>query len=101
MTITTTEKNQIILNGNNISQEVLKSTLTNFVKTNKSHHLIKFQADMETSYDFYLRVQNQIALVYNEIRNELAMEKFNKPFTELSEEQQKEIKRIYPTRIIE
>jgi biopolymer transport protein ExbD len=101
MTVSTTEKNQIVLNGNFVKQEVLKSTLSDFIKTNKSNHLIKFQADKGTSYDFYLKVQEAINSVYNNLRDELAKEKFNKQYKELTENELKEISEIYPSRIKE
>ncbi|NJL14445.1 MAG: hypothetical protein HC913_16510 [Microscillaceae bacterium] len=59
MTVSTTDKNQIILNGKTITQEKLKKKLLEFVQTNKSNHQIQFQADRETSYDFYLRIKEK------------------------------------------
>lgn len=101
MTVSLTDKNQIVLNGNLVNQEDLKTTLNGFIKTNKSNHLIKFQADKGTSYDFYLKVQEAIKCVYNDLRDQLAKEKFNKPYRELTENELKEISEIYPFRIRE
>ena len=101
ITVSTTDKNQITLNGKKVSQEELKSTLRDFIKSNNSNHLIKFQADKGTSYDFYLKVQDAIKIVYNDLRDELANEKFDKTYNELNENEQKEIKEIYPFRIKE
>lgn len=75
--------------------------MNGFIKTNKSNHLIKFQADKGTSYDFYLKVQEAIKCVYNDLRDQLAKEKFNKPYRELTENELKEISEIYPFRIRE
>ena len=99
--VTLTEEDQIILNENEISQEELKTILTEFIKANGSNHVISFRADKGTSYDFYLKIQDQIGSVYNELRNELAMTKYNQTFKELTDDQQNEIKRTYPTRIKE
>ncbi len=99
--VTLTEEDQIILNENEISQEELKTTLTEFIKANGSNHVINFRADKGTSYDFYLKIQDQIGSVYNELRNELAMTKYNQTFKELTDDQRNEIKRTYPTRIKE
>jgi biopolymer transport protein ExbD len=101
MTITTTDKNQIILNGKTITQEELEKKLVEFIQTNKSNHQIQFQADKGTSYDFYLRVQETIKTVYNDLRVKLAKEKFNKSYNELNEDEQKEIREIYPFRLKE
>jgi hypothetical protein len=99
--VTLTEKDQIIVNDNDISREELKTILSKFIKTNGSNHVINFRADKGTSYDFYLKVQDQIVLVYNELRNELAITKYNHTFNELADGQQNEIKETYPTRIKE
>lgn len=101
MTITTTDKNQIILNGKTITQEELEKKLVEFIQTNKSNHQIQFHADKGTSYDFYLRVQETIKTVYNDLRVKLAKEKFNKSYNELNEDEQKEIREIYPFRLKE
>ncbi|KAB1065939.1 ExbD/TolR family protein [Salibacter halophilus] len=99
--VTLTEENQITLNENEISQEELKTTLTEFIKANGANHVINFRADKGTSYDFYLKIQDQIGSVYNELRNELAITMYNQIFKELTDDQQNEIKRTYPTRIKE
>lgn len=99
--VTLTEEDQIILNENEISQEELKTTLTEFIKANGSNHVINFRADEGTSYDFYLRVQETIKTVYNDLRVKLAKEKFNKSYNELNEDEQKEIREIYPFRVKE
>ncbi|WP_107039754.1 ExbD/TolR family protein [Brumimicrobium mesophilum] len=99
--VTLTEKDQIIVNENEISREELKTILSKFIKTNGSNHVIIFRADNGTSYDYYLKVQNQIALVYYELRNELAITKYNQTLNELAEDKQNEIKQTYPKRIKE
>jgi biopolymer transport protein ExbD len=101
MTVSTTDKNQITLNEKEVSQEELKIALSDFIKSNNSNHLIKFQADKGTSYDFYLQVQDTIKSVYNDLRDELANEKFGKTYNELNENEQKEIREIYPFRMEE
>jgi hypothetical protein len=101
ITVLTTGKNQIILNGNFVNEEDLKSTLSGFIKTNKSNHLIKFEADQKTSYNFYLKVQEGISSVYNDLRDEWAKEKYNKSYNELNEDEQKEMREVYPFRVKE
>lgn len=101
MTISTTDKNQIVLNGETITKEELEKKLAEFIQTNKSNHQIQFQADKGTSYDFYLKIQETIKAVYNDLRVKLAKEKFNKSYNELNENEQKEIREIYPFRLKE
>lgn len=70
-----------------------------------SKQVISLQNDRGTSYETYIRVQNELAAAYNELRNELALSKFGKTYDELVRLGDKEkidaIKAIYPQRISE
>ena len=64
-------------------------------------HVISVQNDMETQYQAYLDVQNELVAAYNELREECAQKYFHKAYTELDEEWQKKINKIYPQKISE
>ena len=64
-------------------------------------HVISVQNDMETQYQAYLDVQNELVAAYNELREECAKKYFNKSYNELDEEWQKKINKIYPQKISE
>ena len=64
-------------------------------------HVISVQNDMETQYQAYLDVQNELVAAYNELREECAQKYFYKSYTELDEEWQKKISKIYPQKISE
>ena len=49
----------------------------------------------------YIDVQNELVAAYNELRDELAQEKWQKNYLDLDEEQQKAIRDIYPQKISE
>lgn len=75
-----------------------------------SKQIISLQNDNGTSYEMYIKVQNELVGAYNELRNEFAQRKFNKPFTELvqksgssdaMEMKMKAVKKFYPQRISE
>lgn len=66
-----------------------------------SKQIISLRNDRGTSYGMYLRVQNELAAAYNELRNELAIQKFGTPFDELESEKQDAIQDIYVKRISE
>jgi biopolymer transport protein ExbD len=99
MTISTTDKNQIFIDGSSVNLEELETTLKDFIETNKSNHLIKFQPEMGTYYEFYLKIEEAIKTVYTDLRDDLAIEKFNKPSKELNENELKEISNVYPFRL--
>ena len=61
-------------------------------------HVISVQNDVDTQYQAYLDVQNELVAAYNELRDECAQKYFHKSYNELDEDQQKQIQKIYPLR---
>ena len=64
-------------------------------------HVISVQNDVDTQYQAYLDVQNELVAAYNELRDECAHKYFHKSYNELEEDQQKRIQKIYPQKISE
>lgn len=64
-------------------------------------HVISLQNDVDTQYQAYINVQNELVAAYNELRNELGKEKFGANFDELNEDQQKAVQSVYPQKISE
>lgn len=48
-------------------------------------HVISVGNDVDTQYQAYIDVQNELVAAYNELRNELAQDKFGKSFDECDE----------------
>lgn len=59
------------------------------------------QNDRGSSYQAYISVQNELVAAYNELRDELAQEKFGVTYAELNDAQQKAVREVYPQRISE
>ena len=81
-----------------------------FGKIPVSKQIISLQNDRGTSYELYIKVQNELVATYNEVRNEYAQEKFGKTMKQLEKEagrskkaemQLKAVKKVYPQRISE
>lgn len=72
-----------------------------FGVVNVSKGVISLQNDRGTSYNMYMKVQNELVAAYNELREELSRRHFNKPYKDLNEEQQKAVQKVYPQRISE
>ncbi|KAB2826868.1 MAG: biopolymer transporter ExbD [Bacteroidales bacterium] len=64
-------------------------------------HVISVGNDVDTQYQAYIDVQNELVAAYNELRNELAQDKFGKSFEECDERQQKVLQEVYPQKISE
>ncbi|NJK97496.1 MAG: biopolymer transporter ExbD [Bacteroidales bacterium] len=67
------------------------------------YHVISLQNDRGTSYETYIAVQNELTAAYNELKNELALQKFNTRYEDFGDEDErkKAIDEIYPLRISE
>ena len=63
--------------------------------------VISLQNDRGTSYGMYIKVQNELAAAVNELRNDLAQQKFGKKYDDLKKEQADAIADIYPQIISE
>ena len=59
-------------------------------------HVVSLRCDRGTSYKAYIAVQNELVAAYNELRNELAQQKWGKNYADLGEDQQEAIREIYP-----
>lgn len=66
-----------------------------------SKQIISLQNDRGTSYNMYIKVQNELVAAYNVVRNDLAETKFGLSFDLITEEQREAIREVYPQRISE
>jgi biopolymer transport protein ExbD len=66
-----------------------------------SKGVISLRNDLDTKYGTYIAVQNELVGAINELREELAMEKFQKKYGDCSTEEQNAIREVYPSRISE
>lgn len=80
--------------------EVKSIPLMGDIHTSKG--VISLKNDRGTSYDIYIRVQNELARAFNELRDELSLRYFGVRFTSLTNEDQiKAINEAVPIRISE
>jgi len=116
-------RDQLMVEGENIPIELLRERAKEFIANpNDEPHLpekemkevpyfgevyatrtaiISLQNDRGTSYGMYIRVQNELAAAYRELRDDLAMEQFGRPFNALGESEQEAVREIYPMTISE
>ena len=66
-----------------------------------SKGVISLQNDRGTSYAMYISVQNELARAFNELRDEMAMQKLHKHLDQLTEDQTKAINDAVPIRVSE
>lgn len=66
-----------------------------------SKGIIFYDADRNAKYAKYLDVQKEILQAFDEMRQEMSIKVFNKPYDQLDEEQTKNINNAVPKRIFE
>lgn len=64
-------------------------------------HVISVQNDVDTQYQAYLDVQNELVAAYNELRDTFSKQRWGKTFNELDEDEQKLVQKVYPMKISE
>ncbi|GET33080.1 biopolymer transporter ExbD [Prolixibacter bellariivorans] len=72
-----------------------------FGPTEVTKGVISLQNDVGTTYGTYIAVQNELVGAINDLREQLAQQKWNKSYKDLNEDQQKAIREIYPSKISE
>jgi len=108
----------VLVNGNNqllVRGQVAKlEELTEEVKIHVSNNgkspdysesprlaIVSIKNDRGTSYEMYIKVQNELLRAYNELRDEKSQELYGVNFENLGENAQKKVKEIYPQKISE
>jgi biopolymer transport protein ExbD len=66
-----------------------------------SKGIISLKNDRGTSYDMYIQVQNELTAAVNELRDDLAKDKFGKKFSELKQSDAEAIQKAIPVSISE
>lgn len=95
---------EFILNANddaNLPKRVTEEIPGLGLVTYTPDHVISVQNDVDTKYQAYLDVQNELVAAYNEIRNEYSRQQWGKTFDELDEDTQKLVQKVYPMKISE
>lgn len=94
---------EFILNPNNSEDlpEKQVKTIPYFGDVMVSKGLVSLQNDRGTSYEMYIKVQDELAIAARELKDEKAMSKWGKIYSELDEEQQDAVKKYVPMAISE
>lgn len=94
---------EFILNPNNSPDlpEKLDTQIDLIGSYPVSQGVISLQNDRGTSYNKYIMVQNELTRAFNEVRNEVAMQKFGRSFAELDEKEREAITKAVPLKISE
>jgi len=115
-------RNEIVMNADNVDIDQVKDKAKEFLANPyNSIHLpekevklipnlgeypvskgvVSLQNDMSTTYETYLRVQNELQRAVNELRNEVSNQYFGQPYNALDTARQRAIQKAIPMNISE
>ncbi len=66
-----------------------------------SEGVVSLQSDERTSYDVYIQVQNELTRAFNEMRKDVARQKFGKEYSAISDEERDAVNHAVPLKISE
>jgi len=87
-------------NEENLPEKEVKN-IDFFGEVEVTKGVISLRNDVGTQYGTYIAVQNELVGAINDLREELAKQKFGKSYDKLDRDQQGAIRDIYPSRISE
>ena len=88
------------LNSSELPEKNVK-TIPYFGDVMVSKGLVSLQNDRGTSYETYIKVQDELAAASRELKDEKAMQKGGKKFNELDDDQQAAVRKYVPMQISE
>jgi len=90
-----------IREGNTKKATKYKQALKIFGNMRISKGVVSLQNDRSTEYGMYIKVQNELFAAFNDLKDELATAKLGKKYEDLSEDEQKLVRLVYPLSISE
>ena len=97
-------------NGRPFSVEDIKGEVMTFLSNNgknsdlsesPSKAVVAIRSHKKTSYDTYVRIQDQLSGAYKDLRNNESLKRYNKKYNDLESVKQNIIKKVYPMRVSE
>jgi len=92
---------RLTCDGKEVSLEELQQAVIAMAQVNRTGHVVSVQADRETTYEAYFRMQDCIVGAYHQLRDRYANEHFGRPYHQLSAEDRATVNEYYPQRISE
>ncbi len=120
LTIKLNENNELLVNDNLLALEDLREKVKEFVDNNgdkscafckgnglvsssdnPQEAIISVLSSRETSYEWFIHVQDELVSAYFDLRKEFVKTTFNKPLSELTDDELKQVKNAYPFQVSE
>ncbi len=92
---------KLLLNGKQGEPNDLESELLKYFDTCDESRQLRIMTHPQTEYELFAKVQTSIEMAYQTFHSRVALRDYKKEFSKLNATEQREIKELYPARIIE
>ena len=92
---------QLTCDGKTVTLDELSEAVIAMAQVNRTGHVVSIQADRETTYEAYFRMQDAIVGAYHQLRDRYAREHYGRPYHQLSADDRSLVNDYYPQRISE
>lgn len=99
--VSITKENTFLLNDTLCSEREIMTRMKSFVANVRENHVIEVKADKNATYSKYFMLQNIISRIYKTLRDEEAVRRYHKTFSNCNDEQQTIIQKAIPQRVSE
>ena len=84
-----------------VTLDELGEAVIAMASVNRTEHVVSVQADRNTSYEAYFKLQNTIVGAYQTLREQYAQQHYGKHYLRCNSEERQMINEYYPLRISE
>lgn len=93
-------KNELIIGDSSILINQLQSAISDFLVNDFTTKSIRLNAHRGSSYKTFVKIIQIIDTEYQRLRDEMALDKFDKPYNQLSDSDKKKIRSLIPKNVI-
>ena len=92
---------QLTCDGKPATLQELSEAVVSMATVNRTEHIVSVQADRETTYEAYFRMQDAIVGAYHRLREQYAQKHYGKSYQKLTADERSLVNDYYPQRISE
>ena len=92
---------QLTCDGKPATLQELSEAVVSMATVNRTEHIVAVQADRETTYEAYFRMQDAIVGAYHQLREQYSQKHYGRPYHRLTADERSLVNDYYPQRISE
>ncbi len=89
------KENIISINGKKTSKTEFKKVLEDYLLRNKKESLISIKSSRDAQYGEYLKLNENLELIFSNFKNKISIQHYNKNFEDLTKNEKEEIEKEY------